>query len=197
MQESVKSTQGTLILILGPSGCGKGTIIKHLKDTRPDFVFPASYTTRSPRPNEEEGDVYHFLSKEEFKEKIKNNKLLEWAIVHQDNYYGTSKKDILDALAEGKTVVREVDIQGVESIKEIIPEENLVTVFITTDTWEELKERIIGRAPMSEEELAQRKESYIIEKQYSDKCNYVIHSITGKIQQALDDMDQILEKIGV
>lgn len=195
--ENASDFKGQLILLLGPSGCGKGTLIKYLKKSRPNFLYPASYTTRNKRPGETEGDVYHYVSKEEFKQKIEEDEFLEWAIVHQDNYYGTSKKDILNGLKEGQTVVREVDIQGAESIEKLIPKEKVSTIFIITPTWEELAERIQGRAKISEEELEKRRQSYIEEKEFESKADFVIYSETGNIPKAFADLDEILAKIGV
>jgi guanylate kinase len=192
MQENLS---GKLILILGPSGCGKGTLIKYLKENHPDFSYPASYTTRVKRPNEVEGDVYHYISKDEFKTKIEADEFLEWAIVHQDNYYGTSKKDIIDGLKAGETVVREVDIQGVESITKLLPKENYSTIFIITPTWEELAERIKNRAAISDEELENRRQSYLTEKEFEPKADHVILSETGNIDQAFIDLEQILTQI--
>ncbi len=88
------------------SGSGKGTVIAHLRKVFPDAVFPLSCTTRSPRPGEKDGEVYHFINKEEFQRRIKAGDILEWAIVHHDNYYGTLKQPILDALKAGKIVIR-------------------------------------------------------------------------------------------
>lgn len=187
--------QGKLILILGPSGCGKGTLIEYLKKNHAEFSYPASYTTRDKRPNETEGDVYHYISKEEFQQKIEADEFLEWAIVHQDNYYGTSKKDILEGLKAGKTVVREVDIQGVESITKLLAKQNYSTIFITTPTWDELAERIKNRAAISEEELENRRQSYLKEKEFEPKADFVILSQTGNIEKAFQDLEQILQKL--
>lgn len=186
---------GKLILILGPSGCGKGTLIEYLKSHHPEFTYPASYTTRDKRPNEVEGDVYHYITKEQFQHKIETDEFLEWAIVHQDNYYGTSKKDILEGLKAGKTVVREVDIQGVESISSLLPKQNFHTIFVTTPTWEELAERIKNRAAISAEELENRRLSYLTEKEFEPKADFVILSETGNIEKAFQDLEQILTEI--
>jgi len=186
---------GKLILILGPSGCGKGTIIKYIKKKYPSFIFPISYTTRNKRKNEKEGEVYHFISQPDFKEKIKNDELLEWAIVHQDNYYGTSKLEILKNLEKGKIVLREVDIQGAESIKKLVPKENLSIIFITTNSWNDLKDRIINRNTISSDELEKRHKSYIEESKYKSKADYIIHSINGDIPANNQQADEIITQI--
>ncbi|MFA6521596.1 MAG: guanylate kinase, partial [Candidatus Gracilibacteria bacterium] len=98
--------KGKFFLILGPSGSGKGTVMNFLKKEFSQAVFPVSATTRTPRPREKNGEVYNFLTKEDFERKIAAGEFLEWAIVHHDNYYGTLKKPIMDALDAGKMVIR-------------------------------------------------------------------------------------------
>jgi guanylate kinase len=171
--------KGKLILILGPSGSGKGTLINYVKTEFPNFVFPVSCTTRAMRPGEIAGDVYHFISKAEFQAKIAADEFLEYAIVHGDNYYGTLKSQILEPLAEGKTVFREVDIQGVQSLQKLIPKDKLKTIFIKTskiNDWEELKRRITSRAEISNEELEQRYKSYLTEIEFADMADQIIYN---------------------
>jgi guanylate kinase len=187
--------QGKLILILGPSGTGKGTVINHLKKQFPEIIFPASYTTRAMRPNEQNGEVYHFITKEEFKTKIENDDFLEWAIVHGDNYYGTDKKEILENLAQNKTILREVDIQGVHSLQKIIPKDKIFTIFITTDSWEKLEKRIKLRANMITDELKQRKESYQTEIKYKDEMNYTLYSEDNQIEECNQQAEEIIRQI--
>lgn len=145
--------KGKLFIIVGPSGSGKSSVLHKLKELRPDFLYPLSATTRPMREGEKEGDIYHFYTKEAFKKGIEKGEFLEWAIVHQDNYYGLIKEPIEKGLKEGKTIVREVDIQGFDSIRTKIDPKNLVTIFITVPNIEELIERIVSRAPISKDEL--------------------------------------------
>lgn len=195
VENSNNTITGKLILILGPSGTGKGTVINHLKKSFPELVFPASYTTRAMRPNEVEGEVYHFISKPEFEQKIDNDEFLEWAIVHGDNYYGTDKKQILDNLQNGKNVLREVDIQGVHSLQKLIPIEQISTIFITTDSWEKLEKRIKTRANMSDEELEARKISYHKEIKHIDEVDHILYSEDGKIEECNQKAFEIVNKI--
>lgn len=175
--------KGKLFLILGPSGSGKGTVINYLRKKFPQAIFPLSCTTRQPRPNEKDGEVYHFLTREEFQERISAGEFLEWAVVHNDNFYGTLKKPILDTLASGKIVVREVDMQGVESIRKILPPEQVVAIFITAPSWENLKRRILGRSKILDDELKKREESFKREMEFSKKCDFVVMSEEGRINE--------------
>lgn len=186
---------GKLYLIVGPSGAGKGTIIEAIKKNRPDIFFPLSCTTRDMRPGEEEGIVYNFISKEDFLKKIEDGDFLEWAHVHsRDNFYGTLKAPILKALEEGKKVLREVDMQGVESITKIIEKSKLSTIFITVANWETLEKRIIKRSPMSEDEINRRKLSFIKEMEFSKNCDYIIHSEDGKIEESINEVLKIIDE---
>jgi guanylate kinase len=194
MPAILPSMKGTLFLILGPSGSGKGTVIKYLKEHFPEFVFPTSCTTRTPRPGEKEGDIYHYLSKDEFQEKIDAEEFLEWAVVHSDNYYGTLKKPILDALEEGKTVIREVDMQGVQSICELLPADNVVTIFITTESWDELKARIVARHEETDQELDQRHASFEKEMAFSKEADHVVENKTGDSQPCINEVVDIIKR---
>lgn len=183
---------GKLFLIVGPSGSGKGTVIKKLEQKYPGFVYPVSYTTRDPRHDEKEGDVYHYISKEDFKKMIDAGEFLEYAIVHSDNYYGTSKKDIIDPLKRGAVVVREVDIQGFKSIKEIVPEDNLVSIFMKVSDVEDLKSRIFRREKMSDDELKKRMDSALKEIAQEDLCDYQVENKWGEIDQCVGNVERII-----
>lgn len=186
---------GKLYLVIGPSGSGKGTIITAIKEKMKDLLFPLSCTTRDMRPGEKEGEVYNFISKEEFIKKIEDGDFLEWAHVHsRDHFYGTLKTPILTALSQNKKVLREVDMQGAQSITNIIPKENLCTIFITVPDWDILEKRILQRSPMSKDELEKRKLSFIKEMEFSSKCDHVIHSLDGKVNEAIDEVIAIINK---
>ncbi len=186
---------GTFILILGPSGTGKGTVISHLRTVFPDAVFPLSCTTRLARPGEKDGQVYHFITKEDFKARIDSGDFLEWAIVHNDNYYGTLKAPIEGALREGKSVIREVDMQGVMSIRKIFGRENVKAIFITSPSWESLRARIEKRAPLSAEELDHREKSFEKEMVFSKECDFVVMSEDGKIPEVCAEVEGIIREV--
>jgi len=186
--------KGQLVLILGPSGVGKGSVIARLKEEHAEFIFPISATTRVIRQGEKEGDVYNFLSLERFKDGIRNDEFLEWAVVHQDNYYGTLKKPILDGINNGKIVIRELDIQGFKSISNILTKDQYVSVFLIPPSLGVLKKRIIQRAKMDDEELQKRMDSAKNEIQQSSLCDYQIISVDGRIDEIVHQIEDIIKK---
>lgn len=188
-------TQGRLILILGSSGSGKGTVLDYLRKNHPEYTFPVSCTTREPRPGEKEGEVYYFLSKEEFKKRIDAGDFLEWAVVHGDNYYGTLKKAIMEPIEAGKIVIREVDVQGLRSIRELVPHEHLTSIFLTVPDWDTLQRRILKRSILPEEEMNRRHQSYLTEKEWEKECDVVIWSLEGQIEKLIQDVEEAIERV--
>ncbi|MBI5413370.1 guanylate kinase [Candidatus Peregrinibacteria bacterium] len=181
-------------MILGPSGTGKGTAIQYLKSRFPEAVFPLSCTTRQPRPTEKDGEVYRFLTKGEFDRKIKAGEFLEWAVVHHDNFYGTLKKPILEAINAGKIVIREVDMQGVQSIRKLLPQDQVVAIFIAAPSWESLRHRILKRSKIPDEELVRRESSFKLEMAFSKECDFVVMSEEGNIEEFCTEVGKIIEE---
>ena len=130
--------QGNLIVLSGPSGAGKDSIINELKNYYHNFWLSISMTSRKPRGSEVDGIDYFFVSKEEFEEHIKNNDFLEYA-TYNDNYYGTPKSKIQNFLSQGKDVILEIEIQGALKIKEEFP--NAIFIFIMPPSMRELVRR--------------------------------------------------------
>jgi guanylate kinase len=181
-----------MCIISGPSGVGKGTVIQALKAKYPQFVFPISHTTRAIRPGENDGETYHFISESKFKSEIGKGNFLEWARVHQKDYYGTLKKPIIDALKLGKIIIREVDVQGFHSIRSVIPPENLVTIFLKAENAEKLLERIAKRGKLPEEELKRRMESEQREMADAHLFDYQVWSLEDRIPQCIGDVEKII-----
>jgi len=173
---------------------GKGTVISVLKSDFPQFVYPISHTTREKRPNEKDGEVYHFIHPDRFREGIKNGEFLEWAQVHKSSYYGTLKKPIVDALEAGKIVIREVDVQGFHSISKVIPLKNLVTIFLKAESLEKLQERIVKRGKLPDDEIARRMESAKKELEAAQLFDYQIWSLEGKIPECVAEVEKIISE---
>lgn len=146
--------KGILIVISGPSGVGKGTVIsKFINDKKLNLKYSVSMTTRKPRANEVDGEHYHFVSKEEFKQAIENGELLEWA-EFVDNYYGTPIKQVEEQLNNGYNVILELEVVGCTQVREKRP--NSLTIFITPPSMEELRNRIEKRSSEPLDVIQQR-----------------------------------------
>lgn len=178
--------RGTLILVVGPSGSGKGALMEHLRAAMPEVVFPVSCTTRSPRPSETEGAMYFFVTEQEFDQKIAAGEFLEWAS-YGGNRYGTLKSQVLPALEAGKVVVREVEVQGARQIQALVPKEHLKIIFIDAGSWEDLERRILGRAPIEDEELQKRRKRFDDETNFMSEASTVVQNRDGGLEKAKQD----------
>jgi guanylate kinase len=168
----IKEKKGAILILSGPSGCGKSTLLKEVYKDIDDYYFSISTTTRAPRVGEVNGVDYFFVTKEEFEADIKNNDFLEYAKVH-DNYYGTSLKPINKALAEGKLVIFDIDVQGHEIVRNKL--DSIVTsVFITTPSLEILETRLNSRNTDSLEIIEKRIKNAKGEVEYFQDYDYLI-----------------------
>ena len=156
-------TKPLFIVISAPSGCGKSTLIDMLLQEYPDIVYSISCTTRDPRGEEEDGLDYHFLGKERFEELIAENAFIEYASVH-GNYYGTLKSPIEEVLAEGNSMIMDIDVQGAAKVRDYVrslPNTDpmkigYVDIFIDPPSMEELRARLEGRGTDSPEVIDKR-----------------------------------------
>jgi len=156
-RQNIFRRHGILFVVSAPSGTGKSTLCNNLRHDS-HFIYSVSCTTRAPRPGEIAGEDYHFLAREEFEAKAKNNEFLEYAEVH-GNYYGTLKRTVIHALAEGTDVLLDIDAQGASSIRGNVDaelRESLVDVFIMPPTHEELERRLRKRGTETEAEIQRR-----------------------------------------
>jgi len=179
---------------MGPTGSGKGSILSHVLETFPELTFAVSCTTRTMRPGEVDGKDYHFLSQEEFQEKIDKKEFLEWA-EFGGNRYGSLKSEIVERLKSGQIVVNEIELQGILQLLEIVPKVNRTLIFIDAGDWEISKARALARAPISEEQLALRHERYLEEIKSKPYADIVIANPDGGLEQAQKEMRDIVQKI--
>lgn len=184
-----ENEQGILIVVSGPSGCGKSTLDQKLIESRNDTVMSISDTTRSPRGEEKDGTDYNFISTEEFEQKIKENKYLEYAIVHSNKYYGTPIEHIDEILSKGKNIILEIDIEGARKVNEKRPD--AVFIFIMPPSMEILKKRLIGRKTETKEQVVERFKTAYKEINEVSKYNYVI--VNDDIEDSLLKMNSIIE----
>ena len=147
-------TRSRLIVLAGPTAVGKGTVAAAVRETHPEVWISVSATTRAPRPGEENGVHYWFVSDEEFDAMIEKGDLLEWAVVHKAARYGTPRGPVDLALASGHPAMLEIDLQGARQVRETMPE--ALFVFLKPPSWEELVRRLVGRGTETEEERTRR-----------------------------------------
>lgn len=179
-------SKGSLFIVSGPSGCGKGTILAEvLKDER--FYYSISATTRAPRPGEVDGVNYHFLTKEKFEELIANDGMLEYAS-YCDNYYGTPCKPVEDMLNEGKHVILEIEVQGAVNVMKKRPD--AVSVFILPPSMKELRRRLNKRGTETEDVIEKRLSQAEREIKMAAQYDYVM--INGELELAVNDLLSII-----
>lgn len=175
--------KGRLIVYSGPSGVGKGTVIKEAMKKDPSLVMSISATTRDPRDGEEDKVNYFFITKEQFKDKIEKNEMLEYA-EYNGNFYGTPKDFVQKSLDEGKNVVLEIEVQGALQIREKMPE--AVLIFLMPPSFEELKERLVGRHTETEEQIKGRLSA--AEREIKEAVKYDFVVVNDKVEKAAEDI---------
>lgn len=180
--------KGKFIVVSGPSGVGKGTIFDKIVKEMNGW-YSVSSTTRLPREGEVDGVNYFFITKENFKDKIKNEEFLEYNY-YNENYYGTSKKNVLDKINSGIDVFMEVDVNGAHNIKKMFPD--AILIYIAPPSIEELKRRLINRGTESIEKINQRLEIADKELKEIDFYDYVV--INDDIDKATDEVRKIIRK---
>ncbi len=153
-QPVARAGRSRLVVLAGPTAVGKGTVAAHIRDHHPDILLSVSATTRSPRPGEVHGEHYYFVDDAEFDRLVADGELLEYATVHNRYRYGTPKAPIEKALAEGRTVLLEIDLQGARQVRAAAPDATLV--FLLPPSWDELVQRLVGRGTEDAEERARR-----------------------------------------
>ncbi|MBF2021650.1 MAG: guanylate kinase [Hydrococcus sp. C42_A2020_068] len=175
---------GKLIVLTGPSGVGKGTLVRLLLARHPELHLSVSATTRSPRPGEIDEKDYYFVSKEQFEQMIREKKLLEWA-EYAGNYYGTPRQKVEEQLASGHSVVLEIEVVGARKIKETFPQ--ALRIFILPPSVAELERRLKERGKDSEDAIARRLEQAKAELAASHEFDHQI--VNDDLETALAEIE--------
>ena len=187
-QGGVAEKRSRLVVLAGPTAVGKGTVSRHIRETYPDVLLSVSATTRPPRVGEIDGEHYYFVSDAEFDRMIANHEFLEYATVHNAYRYGTPRPPIDRALAAGKSVLLEIDLQGARAVKAAMPEALLV--FLLPPTWEELVRRLVGRGTESAEEQARRLDTAKVELAAQDEFDVKV--VNREVGQAAAEVVELL-----
>lgn len=178
-----------LFLFTGTSGVGKTAIAYKLLEQMPNLKRLVTYVSREPRPNEVDGEDYHFVTREEFEKKIANNEMFEYD-EHYGNYYGNSRADLEKIWADGNIALILLDINGIRTIKESFPEAK--SIFILPDNLDNLKDRI-RRRPMTDEAFAKRWEKVQEELKHSDEFDFQVINEENKLDEAVEKVKEIIK----
>jgi guanylate kinase len=178
------ASRSRLIVLAGPTAVGKGTVAAAVRETHPEVWISVSATTRAPRPGEENGVHYWFVSDEEFDAMVDKGDLLEWAVVHKAARYGTPRGPVDLALASGRPAMLEIDLQGARQVRETMPE--ALFVFLKPPSWEELVRRLVGRGTESEAERERRLETARAE--LAAESEFDVTIVNHEVHAAADEL---------
>ncbi|QCR40488.1 guanylate kinase [Microbacterium sp. SGAir0570] len=179
-----RAGRSRLLVLAGPTAVGKGTVAAHIRDSHPEIMLSVSATTRAPRPGEVDGEHYYFVDDAEFDRLIAEGELLEWATVHNRHRYGTPKAPIEAALAAGRTVLLEIDLQGARQVRAAAPDATLV--FLLPPSWDELVDRLVGRGTEDAEERARRLRTARVELASQGEFDYRV--VNDTVARAADEV---------
>ena len=182
------SDKPRLTVLAGPTAVGKGTVSTFIRDHNPQVWLSVSATTRAPRPGEVDGVHYYFVAAEEFDRLVAEGAMLEWAVVHGRNRYGTIRHTVEQAMAEGKSVLLEIDLQGARQVKESMPEANFV--FLAPPSWDEMVRRLVGRGTESPEEQQQRLETAKLELAAESEFDHTV--VNDDVRRAAEELVSLM-----
>jgi guanylate kinase len=181
--------QAKVFVITGPSGVGKGTLIRGLLERRPDLELSVSATTRAPRPGESDGVDYHFLTPEQFEARVRAGDFVEHA-TYSGNRYGTLRSELERRLAKGEGVVLEIEVQGARQVRAAMPE--AVAVFIAPPSVEALRARLVGRGTDSSEQVDERLKTAERELEAQPEFAHVV--VNDRLEDAIEDLIAIVRR---
>lgn len=187
-QPETKPNPARVTVLAGPTAVGKGTVSTFIRENYPEVWLSVSATTRDPRPGEVDGVHYQFVSPDEFRRMIDAGEMLEYAVVHGQNTYGTPRASVDAAVAQGKHVLLEIDLQGARQIRETLPEARFV--FLAPPSWDELVSRLVGRGTESEEEQARRLETAKKELAAESEFDHTI--VNDEVERAAAELVRIM-----
>lgn len=173
-----------LTVLAGPTAVGKGTVSADVRARYPEVWLSVSATTRPPRPGEQDGVHYHFVSEAEFDELVADGQLLEWAVVHGRHRYGTPRRPVEAALAAGKPALLEIDLQGARQVRQAMPEARFV--FLAPPSFEELVRRLVGRGTETPEERERRLTTAHIE--LAAEKEFDVTVVNDDVHRATDEL---------
>ena len=182
--------RGHLIVIAGPAAVGKGTVVSRIRELLPNIHLSVSATTRPPRPGEVDGEHYFFVSNEKFDSLVSGKEMLEWALVHGLNRYGTPRKPILEALEKGQDIILEIDVQGAKQIKTKLPE--AILIFLLPPSWDELVRRLSGRGTESDAEQARRLAT--AKEEYAARDDFDFQIVNQNVNEAAEAVVNLLSE---
>jgi len=185
--------RGSLVVLAGPTAVGKGTVAGYIREHHPAVLLSVSATTRAARPGEVEGVHYYFVADTEFDAMINRGDLLEWAVVHNASRYGTPRPPVEAALASGRSVLLEIDLQGARQVRATMPD--AVLVFLQPPSWEELVRRLVGRGTESPEEQARRLETARVELAAHDEFDELV--VNDDVPRAAQEVVDLLAVPGL
>ena len=177
-REGTRAT-GRLVVLAGPTAVGKGTVSAYIRENYPDILLSVSATTRPPRDGEIDGVHYYFVDDAEFDRMIANHELLEWAVVHNSYRYGTPRPPIDSALADGRAVLLEIDLQGARSVRAALP--GAILVFLLPPSWEELVRRLTARGTEDPAEQSRRLDTARVELAAQDEFDYRVVNTDARV----------------
>ncbi|MFG6099522.1 guanylate kinase [Leptothoe sp. ISB3NOV94-8A] len=180
-------TVGQLIVFTGPSGVGKGTLLRQLLKHHPDIQLSISATTRQPRPGEEHGKHYYFVSRPEFKAMVEQNQLLEWA-EFAGNFYGTPRQPLEAMISHGNVVILEIELEGARQVRATLPEAQ--QIFVLPPSLQELEDRIRQRGQDSEDAIAKRLARANVEIEAAEEFD--IQIVNDNLERATRELEKIL-----